>query len=66
MALTQQSRAALGGSETSARRRHGIIQEHGVEIEFDESEPTIQQLQAYERFWKLLLERIVRKRQLDK
>ena len=65
MVLTRRFGAAQGGSETGARRCRDIVQGHTIEIEFDESEPTIQQQLAYERFWKLFLERILRERQLD-
>lgn len=37
-----------------------------IEIELTEVEPTIQQQQAYERFWNLFLERVVRGRQSEK
>jgi hypothetical protein len=37
-----------------------------IEVELTEVEPTIQQQQAYERFWSLFLGRVVRDRQLQK
>jgi len=70
MALTQQHRVTTGGGEAGARRDLDILidvnQEPEVEIELTESEPTLQQQQAYERFWKLFMERLVRERRLDK
>lgn len=59
-----------GGSETGVRRgrntRGEIPHEHEVEIELMEGEPTIQQRQAYEQFWKLFFERAIRERRPDK
>jgi hypothetical protein len=70
MALERQNRAGLGSNETGARQDHDrqldITQQAEVEIELTESEPTIQQRQAYEQFWKLFIERIVTERALDK
>jgi hypothetical protein len=64
MALKQQNRLALGGNERtdcqSPDIQADVIQKPEVEIEMMESEPTIQQQQAYERFWNLFLERLLR------
>lgn len=70
MSLAQQNSVKLGGTDIVARRDHGtqidIPPKPEVEIELTESEPTIQQQLAYERFWKLFIERVITKRQLDK
>lgn len=64
MVLAQENSVGRGGSNTGARRGYGvqqvdITQKTEVEIELTESEPTIQQQQAYERFWKLFIERTI-------
>lgn len=64
MALKQQHRETPSGSEAAASRRCGI-REHDVEIELTEGEPTTEQQLAYERFWSLFMERVVRSQQLD-
>lgn len=70
MALAGQNRVRLGGTDGGARRDHATRMatppKPEVEIELTESAPTIQQQQAYERFWKMFFERVVNKRQLDK
>jgi hypothetical protein len=66
MALTQQDRAGSGGDK-GVRPDHDMrvdITKHpDVEIELTESEPTIQQQQAYQQFWKLFIERVMTKKQ---
>ena len=70
MALARHNSVRLGGTDVCARRDHAtrmdITQKPEIEIELTESAPTIQQQQAYERFWKMFFERVVTKRQLDK
>lgn len=58
-----------GGVKSIARRSHNIrlelAPEPEIEIELTDSEPSIQQHQAYEQFWRLFLERVLTKRQQD-
>jgi hypothetical protein len=66
MVLAQKHKVGLG-DDTDARRDHDVLtdttHQPEVEIELAESEPTIQQQQAYEQFWKMFLERVVTKKQ---
>jgi hypothetical protein len=43
-----------------------VSNETRVEIELIESDPTIQQEQAYRQFWKLFIERVITKWQSNK
>lgn len=43
----------------------GLTREREVKVELIDTEPTLQQRQAYERFWRLLMERMYRERLPD-
>ena len=69
MALAHQNSVGLGSGDTGVRRDDGmqvnVIQKPDTEIDLIEGEPTLQQQQAYELFWKLFIERMLRERRLD-
>lgn len=58
-----------GGGGTGARRGRGVeaglTREREVKVELTDAEPTLQQRQAYDRFWRLLMERMYRERLPD-
>jgi hypothetical protein len=58
-----------GGVRSGVCRSHStrieLIHEAEVEIELSSTEPTLQQQQAYEQFWRLFLERVLTERQTN-
>lgn len=68
MAGVKHARTVRSGDGGACRRRAARpepAREPDVRIELTDDEPTVEQRQAYERFWRLFLERQVRERLLD-